>query len=679
MSGFVVVRLGLEAFFDATAGPRASAMPESDLHVHFFVSADLDAERRYTSVPMPPRTDGDSQWHAFAADTQVTLRASRAVERYDASACVGMLLYARSSLAPPNVAERRRLPFQEEIAGNVLYLRDMRVGRLFDVALRQWCDRAGNDEDSHASLYKATLRVRVLELVDAPLVATTGESAATAENYERLQQYAQQRVSDHLHAYRRLGMRPATADCAQTHVIRFVTLPSGRQLSVVYFLRRYASHRNAWLPYLESAVRVVTRAQEIDDDTDTLSDLHLARLACHVATLYAQTAVTYVNDRSNRGRGRPLGDIEQMLDVLVTRKGDCEDVASLAYIILRTLYEFGGDDGGAVLSPLLRRIARVVRTQYVPMMVVGEAVDPDAPARASIDAHEQHRPNELICHVYCLLVPTAYAVASLSRALVRRGAAPLAALTMPRDAALFVCEGTTHQCPMPCAYETYAAGTDDVHEARARAAAALHAACRRASDVERWQVLMRVADAPPFYGRVVGMFSELLHPTMWIFGASRAQQYGVRMRDLAALADDIEFVPLVEQTPFDRAVADSVLAQCQPLIPPLAPPPAPSVREVSREVAALAARFPPPTAQRTHSLWVRQLRRLTAWWPISEGRALVPAEDIAAITALLDGPRPVYAGMRATVHAVCGGHPRECGDALAATPVLGLAVDFYVE
>lgn len=668
------LQLAVTAFVDRTAGATPE-LPETAPHAHFFFSEHVDAARTYVSVPLrvvgEPDADG---WQSLQRPQRVHMRShAPPAARLGPGAALGIEMYARSHI------DRRRV-FQVPVGSAVLYVQqllddaaaDGGDGTLeYDVELRDWSDKNGDDGDTDAYYVKGVLRVRVdaVRLYDGVVVERESmPTEASADNYWRLQAYCGERCTVQLRAYRQQGLRAASESVARTHVVRYVTSPSGRQVQAAYFLAQDAPPRLAmsrrwvdgaprvWVPYWESALRASLALDSVRADEflalDTAS-FDAIRLVAQAATLFANAGVVYVNDHNNRGRRRgqqAIVDVERFMDVLITRAGDCEDVAVLTYRFLVALHQL---DPAAGCTAPVAHAARVLQQRYVPFVVTGEAVDPAAPARDSVDEHEQR--GEFICHVYCVLLPASFVMRCIARSGSHDGIALAEPLPDGDGGHVLVCEGTAYQDPLPRPFTDYA---DD---AELRALLRRHDEALDHATHRRWNVPLRIAHSAPFYGRLVALWSSVFHERFWVFSAAYADTgtYGVRMADFAAQSDRVAMQALVEQTPYDHAVSTDVLRQCHPVLPPRALNPSAlgaaatgAARFEARDaVEALCTKYPvPPRTPASDALIVRRMRYVsTRWWLEAPP---TPADLADMRKALADG---TFVGAAYYVHPVCGG------------------------
>lgn len=675
--------LVLEAYRNMTAG-ATYVLPETDVRAHLFFSEHLDGDRGVAVVKMPRGGSGVAKFARVPRGT-VRLEARRpppADVALSRAATIGIEMFARSTLA---VDIERHRPFLVPVGGALLYVEHLREGATFDVELRDWNDKSGNDGDARAAHTKGVLRVRVQELaLGRPFEARARASDATRDNYWALQRWGEARVGTQLDAYRALGLRPASRNAARTHVIRYVVSPSGRLVPAAYFLDARPAPAQ-WRAYWERAMAIVLELACVSE-REFLAFAErpsagggghhmLMRLVCQAAALLPNAGVAYVNDHDNRGSGPPV-DLERFLDALVTRAGDCEDVARLAYMLLVALRAM--DTTG---SRVVRHAARALRATYVPMMTVAEAVDVGLPERATLDAYE--RADELICHIYTLLVPRRFVARAISRT-GADGARVVGGMDdddVDDDARVYVCEGTTYQDSVFEAYAECCAA-----ECRERVAALVKGNNRAMALVRRgdgsmvhrpWTTPLRIADAPPFYGRVITLTSDCMAGDgEWCFACvdTRTGRYGVPLGDIVARAATVALRALPRFTAADHAIARDALRQTRPLLAPLAAPATVALPAwLERRLDALRARYTRRLGlcETTACTWERQLHFIDYRWPLD---ALPTEDDIATLGALLAAR--TFAGLAYRCYTLCGGI--DVADDVCAAPVAFLNVKLFI-
>lgn len=676
------VCLRVAEFEDRTAGPTVR-LPETDLRLHFFLSEHLErADARRLHTLYVPRQLG----------SEVRLRArlppppDGALSR---AAAVGVRMYARS-----RDASGRR--FLVPVGGALIMLSELDEGIAYDVDLVDYCDRGAPEGQRTV---KGRLVLECTRLLMPPLRAEAEWWEAVPENRERLQAYAEDAVQRELLLYTEMGLVPASRSVQHTHVVRYQTETSGRQLPAVYFLARALwCVPRVQREYWECALRCALELLQVGEAEYTGWALDLpqkAAVLCTAAALYGNAGVLYVNDHTNRamadGQGHPrrqrgaIIDIERFMDPMMSRGGDCEDVATLGHWLLKFLHQ--EQPGG---SPLLQEAHRCLAL-YVPVCVIGEAVRPDAPPRASI---EDYPPGERLGHFYSMLVPVRFMLQALRRAGETGLSAPCGrgsggdggggARTEP-----LVSEGTTFQIGLTRAYEQYSAEQAPGSEAGVRRAREGAAQCvRRARTAlewnQQWRTVVDVADSPPFYGRLVKLMSDVFHPQIWSMAVAYTDgTYGVSMEDFVGMSADVALHPLVLQTEDMGRVAADALAQCEPVLMPL---PGDGQVEVTDErlralmpamdAPARAALLRLPRAQCVHgSFFERQVRHPRVVWPLDQPPTLRELESLREAA-------PAYRGYHLRLLHVSAGlswHGASGSDDVGGRAVGILVVDMCVE
>jgi hypothetical protein len=721
-----VAVLRLVAFEDYTAG-ATERLPETKLRMHFFLSAHFsaggvplvgkgarwDGHRRVVVRHLP--TDGgvDSLRDVTLTATTVSVGGRGGAAAIPASAGFGACMFALSHADTDGVRRHFLVPVGAAFVELNSIVADGDV--VHTLELYDYCDR-GNAAAAPQGpgTLKGRLHYRCVH-VDADVRRRLRRDAqwweAVRANDVRLRAYTEQRMQAQLRAYSEQSLRPANHSVQRTHVIRVVLETTGRHVPAMYWLARaFRCSVAAQCRYWEGALRCALQLFDVTEREFLAWPAdrpQKAAMLCSAAALFTNAGVTYVNDHVNRARrtrplfsaapegggsGDNIVDIERFMDPSVVRAADCEDSSSFAYWLLKYLHQADADDaarnGGA--TPLLRDAIRCVSTLYVPVVVIGEAVRPDAPERQRI---EDYGDDELLGHFYCALVPAATIAAAMRRGghgNVQTAQHVVVASPAASSAEPTICEGTVFQLGLVRPYADYAVRQQQQQQpprfaaraAAAMASAAVHAAqeqtmrcMRRAAAQSRcvngWTTLIDIDSNVPFYGRIVKLMSDVMHPVVWSLAVTYDDGvYGVTMQDFVAQSHRVVLRELTLQDDDIGRVATDAQAQCHPVAVPLPgdwstfavtaprlrrlmPTAAPDVVDAlvalaARQEAAAASAAAAAAAgddacddEDGDDFFQRQCRWIRTLWPLD---APPTAADVAAMRAML--ANGTYRGVR---------------------------------